>query len=189
MIIAALVIVVLALVALKLRPSGDQGTRVVRAAPVAFNLRYPAPLKELTPGAGEWLHLERRVDGRLVDSMVVSPLRLPAYQGDLGGVLPVLASRAVDTLRTRFPGLELVDEGKARINQAAGYTLVFRVSRSPRVYGRLVLLPQPVPGTRDGVTLLLLATPDAGVGKADDVGVRGLLKTPYRTFRFGTQGP
>ena len=52
-----------------------------------------------------------------------------------------------------------------------------------------MLLPQPVPGARDGVKLLLLANPDAGADKAGDVGTRGLLKTPYRSFRFGTETP
>ena len=67
----------------------------------------------------------------------------------------------------RFPDLEPVEEGKARINKAAGYSLV--VPRQPQaraLYGRLVLLPQPVPGARDGVKLLLLATPAGGAGKA-----------------------
>ena len=59
----------------------------------------------------------------------------------------------------------------------------------PRLYGRLVLLPRPARGTRSGVKMLLLATPDAGANKASDVGARGPLKTPYRSFRFGTEGP
>ena len=76
-----------------------------------------------------------------------------------------------------------------RINRAAGYSLVFRASRSPRMYGRLVLLPEPVPGARTGVKLLMLATPAGGAGKARDVGTSGAVKTPYRSFRFGTEGP
>ncbi len=85
------------------------------------------------------------------------------------------------------PTLEVVEEGKGRVNQAAAYSIVFRASRNPRLYGRLVLLPQPLPGARDGVKLLLLANPAGGAGKAGDVGTRGRLKTPYRSFRFGTE--
>jgi hypothetical protein len=161
------------------------GKRLVRERPLAFNLRVPPGMRELAPAAGEWAHLERK--GK--DSFVVEPLRLPAYTGDVGGVLPVVATREIDALRKRFPALEPVEEGKGRINQAAAYSVVFRVSRKPRVYGRLVLLPQPVAGARDGVKLLLLATPEAGAGKASDVGTHGMLKTPYRSFRFGTEGP
>ena len=53
------------------------------------------------------------------------------------------AARELEALKQRFPNLEPVEEGKARINQVAGYSMVFRASRKPRLYGRLVLLPQP----------------------------------------------
>jgi hypothetical protein len=165
--------------------SAAPGKRIVRERPIAFNLRVAPGMSQLTPATGEWVHLERKGQ----DSMVVAPLRLPAYKGDVGGVLPIVASRELEALKQRFPDLEPVEEGKARINQVVGYTLVFRVSRKPRMYGRLTLLPQPVPGTRDGVKLLLLATPSGGAGKASDVGTSGQLKTPYRSFRFGTEGP
>jgi hypothetical protein len=161
------------------------GKRLVRERPLAFNLRVPPGMQEIKPAAGEWAHLERK--GK--DSFVVEPLKLPAYKGDVGGILPVVATREIEALKKRFPALEPVEEGKGRINQAAAYSVVFRASRKPRLYGRLVLLPQPVPGARDGVKLLLLATPEAGAGKASDVGTRGQLKTPYRSFRFGTEAP
>ena len=139
--IAVLALLALAAAVLLLRGTSADGTHVVREAPVAFNLRYPAPLREVAPAAGEWLHLER--EG--LDSFVVEPLELPAYEGDVGGVLPVVAARELEALKQRFPDLEPVEEGKARINQVAGYSLVFRASRKPRLYGRLVLLPRPVP--------------------------------------------
>jgi hypothetical protein len=183
--IALIVAAALASVFLLFKGTTPDGTHVVREGPVAFNLRYPDPMREITPAPGEWLHLERRN----LDSLVVSPLELPAYEGDVGGVLPVVAARELEALEQRFPQLEPVEEGKARINKVAGYSMVFRASRKPRLYGRLVLLPRPAPGARDGVKLLLLANPDAGAGTAGDVGARGLLKTPYRSFRFGTEGP
>jgi hypothetical protein len=176
--------------------SGSDGRVIVRESPIAFNLRVPPGMNQLDPGPGEWVHLERK--GR--DSIVIEPLDLPAYKGDVGGILPIVASRELDALKRRFPELEPVEEGKARINKAAGYSISFRVSRKPRMYGRLVLLPQPASeavasppgetvGARDGVKMLLLATPAAGAGKATDVGTRGQLKTPYRSFRFGTEAP
>lgn len=182
---ALALLVVAVVVALTGGSDAAEGRVIVRERPLAFNLRLPPSMREVEPGAGEWLRIERA--GR--DSLAVEPLQLPAYGGEVGGVLPVVAAREADALRRRFPGFELVEEGKARINDVAGYSLVFRVSRVPRRYGRLVLLPQPVPGARDGVKLLLLANPSAGAGKAGDVGVRGLLKTPYRSFRFGTEAP
>ncbi len=153
--------------------------------PLAFNLRYPSDMHKLTPSDGEYLHLQRKG----LDEFIVEPLQLPAYTGDVGGALPVQASREMAALRQRFPDLEPVEEGKTRINRVAGYSIVFRASRKPRLYGRVVLLPQPAPGARDGVKLVMLATPDGGADKARDVGTRGELKTPYRSFRFGTEGP
>jgi hypothetical protein len=195
-VIAALVLLVVALVVALSGQASTDGTRLVRERPLAFNLRVPPGMQEIKPAAGEWAHIERK--GK--DSLVVEPLQLPAYRGDVGGVLPMVATRELDALRKRFPGLEPVEEGKGRINQAAAYSIAFRASRRPRLYGRLVLLPQPpvspgglatasLAGARDGVKLLLLANPEAGAGKASDVGTRGQLKTPYRSFRFGTEGP
>jgi hypothetical protein len=184
-VLAVLGLILIGLVIALTGKATADGKVIVRERPIAFNLRVPTGYTQLTPAAGEWLHLAR--PGK--DSFIVEPLALPAYRGDVGGELPIVAARELEALRKRFPALEPVEEGKARINQAAAYSVVFRVSRNPRSYGRLVLLPQPVPGARDGVKLLLFANPEAGAGKASDVGTRGQLKTPYRSFRFGTEAP
>ena len=190
-VLGVLALLVLAALVALIRPSEEGGDRIVRERPLAFNLRPAEGMKQVTPAAGEWLHLERKG----LDSFVVEPLRLPAYKGDVGGVLPIAAAKELEDLERRFPALEPVEEGKARINTVAGYSLVFRAARKPRLYGRLVLLPQPasplseMAGPRDGVKLLLLANPDAGADKARDVGVSGQLKIPYRSFRFGTEWP
>lgn len=182
--IAVLVLLVLAaLVPLAKGAADADGTREIVREPIAFNLRYPDAMQRVDDD--ELFHLERPG----LDEFIVEPLELPAYEGDVTGILPVAASQELDQLKERFPALEPVEEGKVRINRAAGYSLVFRASRSPRLYGRLVLLPEPVPGARKGVKLLLLATPEGGADKARDVGTNGLLKTPYRSFRFGTEGP
>ena len=143
------------------RGTSEDGTRVVREEPLAFNLRHPDSMREVEAPAGEWLRLKR--EG--LDMFIVQPLQLPEYEGDVGGILPVQAAREMEGLREQFPTLEPVEEGKARVNQVAGYSMVFRISRRPRLYGRLVLLPQPVPGASDGVKLLLIANPDAGRGQ------------------------
>lgn len=182
--IAALTL--LAVVALFLLAGGaaaEDGTRVVVEEPIAFNLRYPDGMERVEDDT--LFHLER--EGK--DEFVVESLELPAYQGDVGGILPVVASQEIDRLKEQYPDLEPVEEGKVRINRAAGYSMAFRVSRSPRMYGRLVLLPESVPGSRRGVKLLMLATPAGGADKARDVGTSGAVKTPYRSFRFGTEGP
>lgn len=181
--IAVLAVLVLAALVPLARGASEDGTRTIVREPIAFNLRYPDGMQRVQDDT--LFHLKR--EG--LDEFIVEPLELPAYQGDVGGILPVLASQEIAQLKSRYPQLELVEEGKVRINRAAGYSMAFRASRSPRLYGRLVLLPEPVPGSRRGVKLLLLATPKGGAGKARDVGTNGRLKTPYRSFRFGTEGP
>jgi hypothetical protein len=185
-VIAVLGLLVVALLVALTREAAVDGTRVVVNGPdFAFNLRYPSGFERVDPGPGELFKVERKD----LDSLVVEPLELPAYKGDVGGILPIVAARELDALEQRFPQLELVEEGKARINKVAGYTLAFRASRRPRLYGRLTLLPEPVPGARTGVKLLMLAGPDAGADSARQVGTSGAVKTPYRSFRFGTEGP
>ena len=162
-VIAVLVLVVIASIVALTGSSTADGKVIVRRDPIAFNLRVPPGMQEVTARRrASWCTSQR--EGK--DSFVVKPLELPAYRGDVGGILPVAAARELDALRERFPDLEVVEEGKGRINQAAAYSIVFRASRNPRLYGRLVLLPEPVPGARDGVKLLLLANPAGGAGKA-----------------------
>jgi hypothetical protein len=186
---ALLVLVALIALALLLRSSSQPGTHVVHRGTVSFNLRFTGPLKRVAPAKGELLHLEWRKGGTVVASFVVEPLRLPPYTGDIGGILPIVATRDQDALRARFAGLEPVEEGKARVNQVPAYSSTFRANRKARLYGRVVLLAAPQPGARDGFRIVMLANPAGGADKAGDVAARGVLKTPYRTFRFGTEGP
>ena len=185
-VLAVLGLLLAALLVALTREASVSGTRVVVNGPdFDFNLRYPDGFERVDPAPGELFKVQRPD----LDSLVVEPLELPAYKGDVGGVLPIVAARELDALKERFPQLEPVEEGKARINKVAGYTLAFRASRSPRLYGRLTLLPEPVPGTRTGAKLLMLASPDAGAANARQVGTSGAVKTPYRSFRFGTESP
>jgi hypothetical protein len=160
------------------------GTHVVRERPVAFNLRYDAPMREVAPQPGEWLRLEH---GRR-ETFTVSPLRLPAYRGKVDGILPVVADREWTELRRRFPGLTPAEDGKARLNLVAGYALLFRLPGKPKRFGRLVLLPRPVAGARDGVKLLLLGGPATGNRGPRSVGNEGTLDRAYHSFTFGTEG-
>lgn len=187
---ALLVLVVLGWLAFVLAPD-KQGTRYVhRSAPV-FNLRYADAFEKLAPQRGEILHIRRKArGGRVVDAFSVSPLSLPPYRGDVNGLLPVYAERVLGELRAAYPGLRLVEEGKARVNLVAGYSILFRVGRGEqRMFGREVLLPEAEPGARTGVRMALRTWKGSGVGMARELGARGALKTPYRSFRYGTEAP
>lgn len=188
--VAALVVAVAVGIVLASRGGTDEREQV-RREPVAFNLRHPPALKELTPRPGEQLRLEQRRGALFLASFTVRRLALPPYAGAVGGALPVLAERYVRAAARRHPGFALVEEGRARINDVPGYGFVFRARLGDRrLYGRVVLLPLPdEPRTRDGVVLEVLGTPAGGVGRAEQAGSAGPAKTALRSFRFGTEPP
>jgi hypothetical protein len=184
--VAALALLVVALVAAGILASRPGGTHVVHHGRPVYNLFHPGSLRRVAPGSGELLRLEHRDRGALVSRFAVAPLALPAYKGNPGGMLPLLADRELAALRARIPGMEPVEEGKARVNNAAGYMLSFVAGRHPLVYGRLVLLPRPGRHPRRGVRLLLLGTHAGGNALLTDLGNKGELREPFRTFMFGT---
>lgn len=173
-----------------LRPQDDSIDLLSNAEPAPFNFRYTAGLERVAPEGDELVRLEARRGDLFIQSFAVSPLRLPAYRGETSGSLPVFAAGEIEALRSRFAEFELVQDAKTRVNEVPGHVILFRARLGKRrLYGRQVLLPEPLPGTRDGVRLLLLATPAGGVSRASEVGVRGVVKRPYRTFRFEAKAP
>ncbi len=190
-VLVALAVLVAAAFAFRAVSPEDDGVDVVhRAGPVQFNFRYPEGLAPAKPQGAELLRLEARRRGLFIQSFAVEPLQLRPYRGNVDGTLPVFAAGEIEALRGRFAEFELVQDGKTRVNEVPGYTILFRARLGKRrLYGREVILPQPEPGARDGVRLLLLATPAGGVSNAGEVGVRGVVKRPFRTFRFGTEKP
>jgi hypothetical protein len=182
------VLVVLAGLALVVLSRGNEIHLVHRDPEPVFNLRYANVLKQLPERPGVLLALEGRRGDLFLQSMVVRPLRLPAYRGAVSGLLPIFATRRMRTVARDYSGFLAVDEGKARINDAPGYQVGFRARIGGRtVYGREIVLVPDEPGARDGVTLTLLQTNAAGAHSVEDVGAVGALKKPFRSFRFGTE--
>lgn len=186
-VVAVLALLGLALLVYALAPE-DKGVHFVHEPAPTFNLRYPDAFERVGAGQGQFLHLQRRnARGRVVDEFTVSRLSLPAYSGDVGGLLPVYAEQLAELRRT-YPDLELVEEGKARVNLVAGYSILFRTGAGrDRMYGREVLLPEP--GTRTGVRMALRTWRGSGVAEPRELGAVGALRIPYRSFRYGTEAP
>jgi len=156
--------------------SGTAESRLVHRGVPAFNFKHPESLGRVAPEPGEIVRLERRRDGLFVQSFAVEPLTLPAYEGAIGGALPAFASRYIERLAVRFPGFELVQEGRSNVNYVSGYGVLFQARLGERrLYGRAILLPEPTIAARRGVILMLLATPAAGVSRAEEVGIRGVV--------------
>jgi len=186
--VLALAAVAAILIALT-RPSSP-GERVVHEPPPVFNLLYPPDaLREAEPRAGELLRLEGR-RGALSVEVMVRPLELPPYDGDVThGLLPVYANRFVEAQRSRLDGLELVQEGRARVNNAVGYEVGFQaVSPDERTYGRDVLLVPDDPAEGRGfVTLSLRQSKPGGPFTEGERGLANVARKAYRSFRFGTE--
>jgi hypothetical protein len=192
---ATVVLVALVVVAAVRGGPGASGERhVVVERPIAYNLRHHPALRRVEPRAGESLRLEARRDGLFLQSFAVTSLELPPYRGAPSGPYAIAAEGLKDRLARRFDAFELVQEGRARINQVPGYQVVFtaRSAEGRRLYGRwvmLVPLTDPPTPQRRGVTLELLGTPAAGIPNAEEIGDVGQLKLPLRSFRFGTEAP
>lgn len=162
-------------------------TWVVVQEPFAFNLTYGEEFERVQGGAA--LNLERvREDGLFVSSLAVRDLTLPPYEGQAGGILPLLATFHVRGLRERLEGFELVEEGRTRVNFVPGYEVVFQYDLGERtVYARDVFLVPEVPGQRAGAQLELRATPTSGTPNAESIGDVGAIRLPFRSFRLGTE--
>ncbi len=184
---AAVVLAIVLVAAFIAITSRAQEEAVLVREPVTFNLVYGEQWGRVQrPGA---LVALRNIGerGLFLDSYTIRDLRLPAYRGVVGGTLPVLADGYVQRLNRRYREFEQVSEGRARINNAIGYEVVFRARLGARrLYGRHYLLVEEEPaGRRRGVVIELESTPAAGTPNAADVGAHGALKTPLRSFRFG----
>ena len=173
--------------------SGLVNDALVRG-PVAFTLGYRAELERVAPRADEALRLQSKPGGRTQETFTVSPLRLPAYRGDVAGVLPILAAREVRRLRAAYPdGFRHRGDGRARINELPGHQILFQARIGGRLhYGkRYLLVPvlEPPAQPREGAVLTILSRYSKATPSVDAIGAFGLTKGPLRSFRFGTERP
>jgi hypothetical protein len=121
---------------------------------------------------------------------VVKPLELPPFEGDVThGLLPVQADRVVEREKAAMPGLELSQEGRARVNNGVGYEVGYvRNTDSERFLGRDVLLVPDDPAEGTGAVLLSLRQRKSSGEKLTppERNLAYLARKAYRSFRFGT---
>jgi hypothetical protein len=172
-------------------------------APIPFHFDYSRAL-HATPPVDRYVRLERRRGDTLASRFSVSELRLGHQEGQVSGFMPIVATRYERKAAHDYPGFRLQFEGRARVNDVEGYQFAFtsRLKQpgktARQLFGRVVMLPAPYdltdpdkqypPGqspTR-GLVITMLATTLDNVPSATRVGDEGLLKRPYRSFRFGT---
>jgi hypothetical protein len=156
------------------------------AVPLSFAYRG---LDRVQPLPGELVRLERHTAaGRLEDSFALERLDLPAYTGELSGVLPVYAAGYIRELRARYKDFALQAEGKTRVNTVPAYQVVYTAQVDGQtMWGRNVLLLAEKPGIRRGVKIVMLTTPTANkeVKTPQEVAANGVLLRPLKTLMLG----
>jgi hypothetical protein len=167
------------------------GEQVVRKGPPAFNMIYPGDaMRVAAPQGDQLLRLEGFRKG-LHAEVTVEPLDLPRFDGDVThGLLPVYADRFVEQAKRDRPGLELTQEGRARVNNGVGYEVGYgRDTADERFSGRQVLLVPDDPEEGRGAVLLSMTLESPGGRKLTppERNLAYLARKAYRSFRFGTE--
>ncbi|MGH2839697.1 MAG: hypothetical protein ACRDKY_02595 [Solirubrobacteraceae bacterium] len=180
---AVLLVVAAIVIGLRSRPNE---TVVLLREPTTFNFAYPPHLHRVKrPGT---LVALRRARGDLfLDSFVIRDLRLPPYEGAVGGMLPLYSHDYMRGVRERYPGARFINEGRTRINNGVGYQVTFQGRRDgrPLFIRHFLLVPELPDGQRRGVLIELESTYGAGTPDAASTGAIGPLRTALRSFRFG----
>ena len=144
------------------------------------------------PGARNFAQVERRLPPDFTqENFAVAWNSSAAPVAENRVLFHTLAENLSAQFAKKFPGYRKVSEGEAKAGAYDGYEFRFEGSSSNtakgdlKLWGRVIFLP-PQDGSKNGVTLLMLATSLAPELKTlDDVGVKGELPMVLESFRFG----
>jgi hypothetical protein len=159
---------------------GGKEHLVVRADPV-FNLLYDDDAVQRVATQGdEVLRLRAERAGLRMD-VAIRPLALEPYDGDVSsGLLPIVADGLRGTLEESVPGFDLLEEGRARVNDAPGYELTYK---GDEVFEGTDVLVVPGPQARAGYVLSFRVRGRPAVDRE----LYKAAKSAFRSFRFGTE--
>jgi hypothetical protein len=183
---AVAAVVVIAGLVLLILTGGEDLSELKHESSPQFTMLYPeGTVDPAKPGPGEIARFRAQRRGlRLV--VAVRRLDLPAYEGSVAGLLPILADRQAQELARELPGFRLRTEGKARVNDAPGYQLRYR---SRDVTNGIDILVVPEDGDREGVLLRFRqSNPPRALGAKQKALVKAARKV-FRSFRFGLDRP
>jgi hypothetical protein len=168
-----------------------------RGPPATFSTSYSRAMTlEPTPPGALMLLEQRSKSGFLLAWFEITTLHLPAYNGEVSGLLPVVAINFRHRLMASDPTVIPQSEGRTRINFVPGYTFTYQRTINRTVYwGRYVFITPHLTGDREGLLISMLTDipPLTAAAKAaavspvtpDTVGVVGVLFEPYERLRFG----
>jgi len=188
MLAGALVLVLVAAGVLVVANHVSHSRQLVVHSPLEFNFTYDRTLMHpAAPRPGELARLTGRDGPRRSVAIFARAVRLPPFTPNfIGADLPIVAEQRIAQLRAQYPGLEILDEGKARTNDAQGYQIGFRV-RYPgkRLLGRDVYA---LPGTNGATTGILMSLRQYLRGTPTKADANWVIATRviFRSFTFGT---
>ncbi len=186
--VIAAVLVLLTLLALLVfyDPLDGKQQVVHRQAPVFSVLLTPGLVKRATPRPGELLRLQGHRRG-LGLAVTVRALHLPAYRGDVAGLLPAFTAGYAARLAGSVSSFRLQADGKARVHTAPGYQVGFSYGSAERPGTGIDILavPPELPGVRDGAIITFRQ-----VKGRRRLGARGralvkAMRSAFRSFEFG----
>jgi hypothetical protein len=189
-VLVALVVLVAAIVAFAL---SDHNPAFSQRSPVAFRLTYPRSMTREPTSHGVLLALELRSGSQLVDSFEISPLALPAYGGEISGLLPVIASNYERKLAAQIgPTFEPWSLGRTRLMGTPAFTFTYKRTIDGQTYfGRVTFITHDLSGDRHGLMISLLTLPrtldaitDPAPPTPDAVGTGGALADPYGSLHL-----
>ena len=167
-------------------PLDGRTKRVHRPAPVFNTLYLKGVVRPVGPRGRELQRYEAR-HGAVRVALSARPLRLPAYSGDVAGLLPVSMDRHVAALAAALPGFQVTGEGKARVHGAPGYQVAFRFGTEDRPStGRdVIVVPPDEPGVRDAIVLAFRQARGRQRPGAAGLKVIAAMRSTFRSFMYG----
>ena len=143
-------------------------------------------------GARNFAQVERRLPPDFTqENFAVAWNSSAAPVAENRALFHTLAENLSAQFAKKFPGYRRVSEGETKAGVYDGYEFRFEGSSlntakgDLKLWGRVIFLP-PQDGSKNGVTLLMLATSLAPeLRSIDDVGVKGELPMMLESFRFG----
>jgi hypothetical protein len=187
--VAALVLIaVIVVLALRLR---DPTFSYPAKRPLGFSTTYSRSFKLEPARAGVPLTLVQNSSVGLEAFFQVKIFALPAYGGEISGLLPVIASNMIARMQATEPTFAVWSRGRTRIRKIPGYSFTFqKIVGGRRLWGRIVLITRDISGDRQGLLITLLTDPTPLYPIAttpvtpDSVGSVGILFDPLERLSF-----
>ncbi|HLW94914.1 MAG TPA: hypothetical protein VKS25_06035 [Solirubrobacteraceae bacterium] len=187
-VVVVILVVLIVVLALRLR---DPTFSYPAPRPTGFSTTYSRSLKREPARPGVPLTLVQNSSVGLENFFQVKIIELPAYSGQISGLLPIIASNMITRMQAADPTFTPYSRGRTRINKIPGYTFTFQELRGGRrVWGRIVLITHDIDKDREGLLITMLAdpTPLGPIATRpvtpDSVGTVGVLFEPYERLKF-----